>query len=132
MLEVAVVITEGDVAAHFHLPPGRSSGSIPDTRDLWEVLWSHREELTGVAHTHPGGGAPRPSWEDLTTFAGCEAGLGKRLVWWIATRDAMVAFRWTGPSKHDYAGEPVECDVLPHTHWLHQLRALTYGENDGR
>ena len=42
-------------------------------------------DLAGVAHSHPGGGIPTPSWEDLTTFAAVEDGLGQRLVWWIVS-----------------------------------------------
>jgi hypothetical protein len=119
-LEAAVVIDiEGEVL-HWHLPLGRTAVLLPDSRKLWDVLWQHRVELLGVAHTHPGAGQPSPSLEDLTTFAACEAGLGKRLRWWIATNDQVVCYMWTGPSSHAYS--PVEIGPTP---WLDQL--LHYG-----
>lgn len=94
-----------------------SGAAVPDDRGLWECLWAHRADLAGVAHSHPGGGHPGPSREDLTTFAACEAGLGRRLRWWIATADGLAAFAWAGPGRLDY-GE-VEAGAPP---WLGELR----------
>lgn len=106
MREHAFVIGTAGAILHRHAPPDRTAVSLPDSRDLWLILWDHRAELAGVAHTHPGGGHPSPSREDLTTFAAVEAGLGRRLSWWIATTDALAAFRWTGPARHDYGEAP--------------------------
>lgn len=123
MLEVAVVVGVGGEVLHWHLPPGRSAVSIPDSRGLWDVLWTHREVVAGVAHTHPRGLAVA-SQEDLTTFAACEAGLGRRLDWWVATPDAVACFVWVGPEGTDYQGQPVADETLP---WLSELRKLSYG-----
>ena len=110
MIETGVVVT-GSGAVYWHLPEGRTGGSIPDSRRLWEVLWEMRkEEVLGFAHTHPGSGVPGPSWTDVTTFAAVELGLGRRVIWWIASSDCVVGFRWKGPGKHSYEafsiGEP--------------------------
>jgi len=123
MMEVAVVIGTDGEALHWHLPPGRTMGSIPDTRSLWDILWSNKDTLQGVAHSHPGQGAPVPSYEDVTTFAAIEGSLGRRLDWWITTQDELVLFTWTGPGRLDYIPIFRYCSDLP---WLCELRRLTY------
>lgn len=59
--------------------------AIPDSRNLWDAIWDYRQQLGGVAHTHPWDGPTGPSSTDLTTFAALEKGLGLRLVWPIIT-----------------------------------------------
>lgn len=105
-VETAVVLDQAGRAIHWHRPSGATATSLPDSRALWEVLWAHRHELGGVAHTHPGAGPPVPSHEDLTTFAAIEAALGRRLRWWIVTADQVRCFRWTGPEPLTYGGVP--------------------------
>jgi proteasome lid subunit RPN8/RPN11 len=95
-------------------------GSLPDSRELWDVIWKHRERLAGVAHSHPGGGVPGPSHEDVTTFSAVELALGRRLDWWITSADAVVVGRWEGPHKYDYRAERVE----PEPAWTERLRSL--------
>ena len=104
MIEVAMVFDLDGKIIHWHEPPNRSGGSIPDSRSLWEVLWENRDRLGGVAHTHPWNGVPGPSQTDVTTWAACEAALGKRLVWPIVTFTQEVHFIWCGPGTHDYRG----------------------------
>ena len=128
MLEVAVVLDGQDRVIHWHEPPLRTSVVIPDTRALWDVLWRNRTDLAGVAHTHPGSGHPAPSQEDLTTFAACEAGLGVRLMWWIATTDHLAAYRWRGPGRLDYAACPPTETSPP---WLAELRRRSYDLRGG-
>jgi len=120
----AVIDPEGAVLA-WHLPPGRTAVSLPDSRSLWSTLWAHRDRLGGLAHTHPGTGRPVPSREDLTTFAACEAGLGLRLDWWIATADQVLRFRWCGPGRTDYVSQ----EPLGPTTWLERLRQLSLQED---
>lgn len=128
MLEAAVVIDTAGAPIHWHLPPGRSATALPDSRSLWDVLWQHRHHLAGIAHTHPGCGRPVPSFEDLTTFSGCEAGLGLRLDWWIATADQIRLFRFVGPTPYRYRGAP----LAEPPSWLPALRALSSPpSNDG-
>ncbi len=120
MREAALVVGEGGEVLHRHSPAGRTTVSLPDSRDLWAVLWEHRARIVGVAHTHPGVGTPRPSWEDLTTFAAVEDGLGRRLIWWIASADGLAAFGWSGPDRYVYG--PVDPGEAG---WLVELRALS-------
>lgn len=120
MKESAVVVGLDGSPLYWHLPQGRTAVSIPDTRDLWDVLWEHRANLSGVAHSHPGSGRPTPSQTDLTTFSAIEAGLGQRFNWWICNSDQVIVIRWSEDAKlyqartWDSVSEP--------SRWLEQLR----------
>lgn len=85
MIETAMVFDDQGGTILWHEPCGRTAGSIPDTRDLWEVIWENRGRLGGIAHTHPWDGEAWPSLTDVTTFDAIERALGKRLLWPIAT-----------------------------------------------
>jgi hypothetical protein len=102
-MEAGLVFDRQGNPIHWHLPPDRSAGMLPDSRQLWEILWENRARLGGVAHTHPWDGPPGPSGTDVTTFAAIEAALGRRLIWPIVTFSAVGYFAWTGPGKLDYA-----------------------------
>jgi len=101
-METGLVFSSHGSALYWHVPPDRSGGALPDSRDLWEVLWTNREILGGVAHTHPWNGEAHPSQTDVTTFAAVEAGLGERLVWPIVTFSVVGYFTWVGPGRLDY------------------------------
>ncbi len=108
MIEAALVFDREGETIHWHEPAGRTAGSLPDSRDLWEVLWEHRDRLGGVAHTHPWDGPASPSGTDLTTFAAVERGLGRRLVWPVVTY-TDVAHLVFDAARGDYVrGEAVE------------------------
>lgn len=126
MLETACVVDADGGVLLWHEPPRRSVVALPDSRDLWLVLFETRAILGGLAHSHPGVGPPTPSAEDLTTFAACEAGLGRRLSWWIATADTCVRYVHAGPGRLDYA--PADLGPTP---WLDELRARSYLHSPG-
>jgi len=117
MIETGVVIDLQGVPLHWHTPSNRTSVALPDSRDLWDVLWNNRQNLQGFAHTHPGRGLPSPSSEDLTTFAAIEAALGQRLSWWIVNEGHVVLLRWEG-----FYG----ASFVPALPWTAQLRALSF------
>lgn len=122
-IEAGVVVSKGGKPIHWHLPPGRNAGYLPDSPDLWSVFWENRQEVLGFAHSHPGSGQPSPSWEDLTTFSAVEQGLGRRLVWWITSRDYWVYCYWAGPGPHDYSVNPLGLSgghLVPS--WLEELK----------
>jgi len=134
MMEAGVVLTAGRVRYgtphYWHAPKGRSCGALPDSRDLWEVMWEVRGKLSGFAHSHPGGGLPGPSSTDLSTFSAIEAGLGVRLAWWIISEDWTVLFTRNqrdkslvegyDPRWHVAKGDPRE------PVWVPELRRLSY------
>ena len=122
MIETGVVLL-GHEPLYWHLPPGRTGGSLPDSRALWDVLWEHRKaENLGFAHSHPGGGVPGPSWTDITTFSGVELGLGRRIDWWITSSERVILLRWQGPAKYDY-----DANLQEETPWADRLRELSKG-----
>jgi len=98
--ETGMVFDQQGSVMLWHEPEGRSSGSLPDSQDLWDFLWKHRikgdgtGQLCGVAHTHPWHGHAAPSGIDLTTWAAIEKGLGQRLLWPITTFSEVRYFVW--------------------------------------
>ena len=92
MIETALVFDDQGRIIQFHLPNGRTAGSIPDSRSLWELLWQYREHVAGVAHTHPWDGTASFSGIDVTTWRAIELGLGKLLLWPIVTFTEVRCF----------------------------------------
>ena len=126
MIEAGVVVV-GSEPIYWHLPEGRSAGSIPDSRDLWLVLWElRREERLGFAHSHPGSGVPAPSHEDVTTFSAFELGLGRCILWWITSSDCVILARWQGPGKYEYNASLVE-----EPEWAAKLRDYSKEKENG-
>lgn len=117
-VEAGVLVDLDCNPIYWHNPAGRTVGSLPDSRELWDVIWEHRERVLGFAHSHPGFGEPGPSYEDVTTFHAVEAALGKRLVWWITTADRFCELCWVGPGRLDYRKGP----ALYKPPWMEQLR----------
>lgn len=116
-IEAGVVIAKNGEPIFWHNPVNRTMGSLPDSRDLWQVFWDNRENLQGFAHSHPGSGIPGPSWEDLTTFSAVELALGARLDWWITSSDQVILLRWVGPDKYTY-----EATLIEDPTWVKELR----------
>ena len=123
MIEAGVVVDKNGAPLFWHLPEGRTAGSLPDSRTLWQVLWDFFREdtLLGFAHSHPGSGVPGPSYSDVTTFAAVEAALGKRLDWWITSSDHVVLLHWSGPGKFSYRSTI----VTEAPSWVTELRRLS-------
>ena len=121
MIEAGVLLDINGEALHWHMPPNRSGGALPDSVDLWSVIWENRDIISGFAHSHPGYGRTGPSHTDLTTFAAVEAGLGKRLDWWITSGDSMILLRWTGPGRLHYN----QLDVAMEPDWVRELRRIS-------
>lgn len=111
---------------YWHVPANRSVAFLPDSRDLWDVIWENRHNISGFAHSHPGSGPTGPSWTDLTTFAAIEIALGKRLDWWITSEDRLLVMRWAGPDKYGYNTTHIELDAETEHNWLDKLRQLSY------
>jgi len=115
-IETALVFDkEGDVLA-WHLPEGRTSCYIPDTRSLWNCLWDNREHLGGVAHTHPWSGEAWPSETDRTTFQSIERALGQTPYWVICTVTDTKVFQSKTPG-----GELEEVDIPLAFTWEEEL-----------
>lgn len=121
MFEVAVLIDSRQKPLWWHLDPGREWDKIPDSASLWDNIWSCREDILGIAHTHPGSGHyPFPSSDpDLTTFEAVEAGLGRRLIWWIVNETHMSSVVWRD-DMHEYVTIHLHQSFEPK--WVLELR----------
>lgn len=123
-VEAGILLDLNQQPLYWHIPPDRSGGALPDSRDLWDVIWENRNNISGFAHSHPGGGVPGPSHTDVTTFAAVEAALGERLNWWIISSEAAVICQHLGPGKYDYEVRRVGYG----SSWVPRLRELSgYG-----
>jgi hypothetical protein len=112
MREVCFILTgEKILRVYFGSP-----GGIPDERARWEIIWNHRDEITEIAHSHPGEFLDF-SHEDLTTMEAVEAGTGRRFAWSIVTERGFL-------SRRD--GKTARRRDVPW--WLELMRRLSYGE----
>jgi len=128
-MEAGVVVGKDGKAIHWHLPEERTGGSLPDSQALWDFIWKNRNEIMGIAHSHPGRGLPGPSHTDVTTFAAIEDGLGKRLLWWITSEDKLVVIKWVGPGKHTYSSREISSND---PEWLKPLRNASHELSEAR
>ncbi len=94
-----------------------SSTKIPDNRERWEIIWQHRNEITEIAHSHPGEFLDF-SHEDLTTMEAVEAGAGKMFTWSIITKNGFLSRKGDRDTRRDDS-----------PWWLDLLRALSYVES---
>jgi len=94
-----------------------SSTKIPDNRERWEIIWRHRNEITEIAHSHPGEFLDF-SHEDFTTMEAVEAGAGKMFTWSIITKSGFVSRKGDRDTRRDDA-----------PWWLDLMRTLSYVES---
>jgi hypothetical protein len=129
MIESGVVIDMQGLPAYWHLPPGRTGGSLPDSGNLWNFMWENRGHILGFAHSHPGDGVPAPSPEDVTTFSAVERALGRQLWWWITSSECVALYTWVGPGKYDYDGDR----LVETPFWTPELRDYSnyYNKENG-
>ncbi|MGV3622917.1 MAG: hypothetical protein ACO1OB_19010 [Archangium sp.] len=80
--EVFFLIGEGGVV--LWSDASTSPLALPDSRARWEAIWSRRDELHELAHSHPLG-PDEFSHEDLTTMHALDAALGRRLRFSLVT-----------------------------------------------
>lgn len=92
-----------------------SSTKIPDLRERWEIIWEHRQEITEIAHSHPGEFLDF-STEDLTTMQAVEAGTGKAFTWSIVTESGLLSRREGCATRREDS-----------PWWLDLMRMLSYG-----
>lgn len=92
--------------------------ALPDGRDRWEAIWTHRQALVEIAHSHPIG--PRAfSEEDRTTMVALDQALGRHLRYSVVAPGGMIAV--TAPEAVE------EVSVEP---WWAPLLRLASGMED--
>src|SRR5882672_5546558 len=97
-----------------------STTRIPDSRERWEILWEHRDEITEIAHSHPGEFLDF-SHEDLTTMEAVEAGTGITFTWSIITKGGFLSRKGVLDTQREDS-----------PWWLELMRTLSYGESRPR
>lgn len=89
---------------------------LPDSRARWEAIWSRREAIVEIAHSHPVG--PQAfSREDETTMAALSSALGKPMRFSVVAPRGMVRC-----TSEDF--EPVLVEEEP---WWASLLRLASG-----
>jgi len=95
-----MLIGEGEVV--LWSDAGDSPVSLPDSRARWEAIWSRRERLVEIAHSHPIGPLAF-SKEDETTMEALVSALGRPLAFSVVAPTGMIR-----SSAEDPAGSLVE------------------------
>jgi hypothetical protein len=102
--ETIVVFDTTGKAIYWH-DKDASSGYVPDSDDLFDMMWENKDRLGGFAHTHPWNGEAIPSGIDLSTYRDLELALGKRLVWPVVSFTEVTLVFWDKYEPGDGHGE---------------------------
>lgn len=87
MREVCLLITKSGTIVWSDA--GTTAAALPDSRARWEAIWTHREQLAEIVHSHPIG--PRAfSHEDETTMEALDAALGRTLRFSVLAPEGLV------------------------------------------
>ena len=85
--EVLLLLGEGDVV--LWSDASDSPVALPDSRVRWEQIWSRREQIVEIAHSHPVG--PQAfSREDETTMVALASALGRPITFSVVAPRGMV------------------------------------------
>jgi hypothetical protein len=87
MREVCFLIGEGDVV--LWSDASNSPVALPDSRARWEAIWSRREAIVEIAHSHPMGPLAF-SHEDETTMDALVSALGRSMTFSVVAPSGMV------------------------------------------
>ena len=109
----------GDADSVLWSDASTSPTALPDSRGRWEAIWSRRERLVEVAHTHPLGGA-RFSLEDETTMAALDAALGRPLRYAVVTPTQFLR-RLRGEASE----QPADIIVEAEPWWADLIRSAS-------
>ena len=77
-----------------------SPTALPDSRQRWERIWEHRNEIEELAHSHPNGPLAF-SAEDETTMLALESALGTTLTFSVVAPNGMLRKRGAALTKVD-------------------------------
>ena len=91
--------------------------ALPDSRARWEAIWSRRDELGEIAHSHPVGPAAF-SAVDESTMAALDSALGKVMRYSVVAPRVTIARAGGLTTK-----------VIPEPWWAELLR-LASGMHD--
>ena len=103
MREVLFLIGEGDTI--LWSDASESPVALPDSRARWEAIWSRRDRIVEIAHSHPVGPLAF-SREDETTMAALVSGLGRSLRFSVVAPTGMVRCEGTEYRNATIVQEP--------------------------
>lgn len=103
MREVLLLLGEDDVV--LWSDASDSPVALADSRARWEAIWSRREQIVEIAHSHPVGPLAF-SHEDETTMAALLTALGRPITFSVVAPHGMV--RCTKKLDEDSRVTPVE------------------------
>lgn len=109
MRELAVILENG-APVYWHEPANATAGSIPDSRDFFNELWSRRDRDIAVAHLHPWEGYAIPSSVDLETFEAIDLAFGRHI------GQMVVTF------THIWGSGPLSHEDLKGASWIEEMR----------
>lgn len=112
MREVCFILVEDKILRVYF----GSATRVPDSRERWEAIWQNRNEITELAHSHPGEFLDFSN-EDLTTMEAVEAGTGKQFKWSIITKKGFLSRKGATDAHRE-----------DNPWWLELIRTLSYGE----
>ncbi len=115
--EVCFLIGEDD--AVLWSDASRSPTALPDSRSRWEAIWSRRDSIVEIAHTHPMGGAAFSN-EDKTTMAALDAALGRALQYAVVTPTTMIR---RAPDESDEQPDDLVVEAEPW--WADLIRSAS-------
>ena len=118
MREVCFLITKDERILQIYTG---TATRIPDSRARWNFIWTYRDEIGEIAHTHPGGFL-RFSAEDLTTMEAVESATDNEFHWSIVTRHSYLI---RNGLKGDDRIYPI--DLYDGPWWMEPLRELSFG-----
>jgi len=102
--------------------------SLPDSRARWEAIWSRRDLIVEIAHSHPKGPLAF-SHEDGTTMAALVTALGRRLRFSVVAPAGMVRADVKAVTAGRAPAVPVATLVREEPWWAPLLR-LASGMNE--
>ena len=96
--------------------------ALPDSRARWEAIWSNRERLDVIAHSHPVGPSAF-SAEDQSTMEALDSALGTTIRYMVVAPSTTIA-------KTGAAGTTET--VSPEPWWVALLRLASGMQKEGR
>ena len=112
MREVFFIIGNGEIV--LWSDASDSPVSLPDSRTRWEAIWTRRDRIVEIAHSHPVGPLGFSN-EDETTMKALTSGLGKTLRWSVVAPNGMI--------RRDEEGNDALVEHEPW--WAHLMRGAS-------
>ncbi len=116
MREVCFIIGKG--GAILWADASDSPSALPDSRARWEAIWSRRDDIEVIAHSHPIGPAAF-SAEDNSTMEALDSALGRSIRYMVVAPRVTIARQ----------GETTE-ELIPEPWWAALLRLASGMQKD--